>query len=346
MSVTGSSLGRVSTTPSAPSSLCSSMNTTVNSKFGSLSEGLATRMSSAGGHVHLRVCHDQCRVGRHSSRRPRHRRPRPAGWSRSGRRPDDVRRVRRSRHGGGHRRHRPAPAKRRPGRAGGLRPRGRSDRHDCQHLSIAGVKTGLLGSAAIVEVVADRVDAGVLPAPVVDPVLVDGRGHRFVGEEIEQAYRERLLPAAVAITPNLGEASLLAGRPLVSVVTSTQSLTNSPALAPPMWSSPAGPTAATAVDVLVRADGTIDHLESPWIDTVHVRRSGCTFAAATAAALAATRMRSAHPSGEGVRHGSAAGIAVGRSRRAGRLPTGSPVSGPVLAESVGEPQSTCSHSSP
>ena len=43
MSVTGNSLGRVSTTPSAPSSLCSSMNTTVNSKFGSLSEGLATR---------------------------------------------------------------------------------------------------------------------------------------------------------------------------------------------------------------------------------------------------------------------------------------------------------------
>ncbi|NDH11680.1 MAG: hypothetical protein EBY44_08150 [Actinobacteria bacterium] len=35
-----------------------------------------------------------------------------------------------------------------------------------------------------------------------------------------------------------------------------------------------------------RADGTIDHLESPWIDTVHVRGSGCTFAAATAAGLA------------------------------------------------------------
>ena len=126
-----------------------------------------------------------------------------------------------------------------------------------------------------------------LPAPVVDPVLVDGRGHRFVGEEIEQAYRERLLPAAVAITPNLGEASLLAGRRWRASSTSTRSLTNSPALAPPMWSSPADPTrGARAVDVVVRADGTIDHLESPWIDTVHVRGSGCTFAAATAAALA------------------------------------------------------------
>ena len=40
--------------------------------------------------------------------------------------------------------------------------------------AVAAVKTGLLGSAEIVDLVADRVDAGSLPAPVVDPVLVDG----------------------------------------------------------------------------------------------------------------------------------------------------------------------------
>ncbi len=153
--------------------------------------------------------------------------------------------------------------------------------------SIAGVKTGLLGSVAIVEVVADRIEAGVLPAPVVDPVLVDGRGHRFVGEEIEQAYRERLLPAAVAITPNLGEASLLAGRSLASVVDVDTVAHQLAGLGASNVVVTGGSNrGARAVDVLVRADGTIDHLESPWIDTVHVRGSGCTFAAATAAALA------------------------------------------------------------
>ena len=213
--------------------------------------------------------------------------------------------------------------------------------------SIAGVKTGLLGSAAIVEVVADRIEAGVLPAPVVDPVLVDGRGHRFVGEEIEQAYRERLLPAAVAITPNLGEASLLAGRRWRASSTSTQSLTNSPALAPPMWSSPADPTAAPAVDVLVRADGTIDHLESPWIDTVHVRGSGARSQPRRLRPLLAARMRSTRS----VRRRRSSRIGCGP--RSGSISVGRPgcpldlrVSGPVLAESVGEPQSTCSHSSP
>ena len=154
-------------------------------------------------------------------------------------------------------------------------------------LPIAGVKTGLLGSAAIVEVVADRIDAGVLPAPVVDPVLVDGRGHRFVGEEIEQAYRERLLPVAVVITPNLGEASLLAGRPLASIVDVDAVADQLAGLgASNVVVTGGSDRGATAVDGLLRADGTIDHLESPWIDTVHVRGSGCTFAAATAAGLA------------------------------------------------------------
>ena len=152
--------------------------------------------------------------------------------------------------------------------------------------SIAGVKTGLLGSAAIVEVVADRIEAGVLPAPVVDPVLVDGRGHRFVGEEIEQAIASAFFQRRWRSPRTSARHRCSPDARWRASSTSTRSLTNSPALAPPMWSSPADPTARPAVDVLVRADGTIDHLESPWIDTVHVRGSGCTFAAATAAALA------------------------------------------------------------
>jgi len=152
--------------------------------------------------------------------------------------------------------------------------------------TIAGVKTGLLGSAAIVDVVADRIDAGVLPGPVVDPVLVDGRGHRFVAEEIERAYRERLLPSAVVITPNLGEASLLAGRPLASVVDVDAVADQLAGLgAANVVVTGGSDRGAAAVDVLVRADGTIGHLESPWVDTAHVRGSGCTFAAATAAGL-------------------------------------------------------------
>ncbi|NIR37981.1 MAG: bifunctional hydroxymethylpyrimidine kinase/phosphomethylpyrimidine kinase, partial [Actinobacteria bacterium] len=65
--------------------------------------------------------------------------------------------------------------------------------------------------------VADRVAEGALPPPVVDPVLVDGRGGVMFGPEVERAYRDRLIPAAAVVTPNLAEASLLIGRELSRV---------------------------------------------------------------------------------------------------------------------------------
>lgn len=154
-------------------------------------------------------------------------------------------------------------------------------------LPIAAVKIGLLGSADAVELVADRIGAGLLPAPVVDPVLVDGRGQRFVGSDIEAAMRARLFPVAAVVTPNLGEVSVLTSSPVGSpddVV----------ALAPDLASLGADLVVATggaapgdrAVDVAVTADGSVHRIDAPWIDTPNVRGSGCTFAAAITAALA------------------------------------------------------------
>ncbi|MEO0491995.1 MAG: bifunctional hydroxymethylpyrimidine kinase/phosphomethylpyrimidine kinase [Actinomycetota bacterium] len=152
---------------------------------------------------------------------------------------------------------------------------------------IAAVKAGLLGSAAVVDVLVDRVESGRLPAPVVDPVLVDGRGRRFVADEVERAYRDRLLPAAAVVTPNLGEASLLAARPLASVVEVDAVADRLAALgAGTVVVTGGSDRGHTAIDVIVQADGSVEHLESPWVDTPHVRGSGCTFAAATTVGLA------------------------------------------------------------
>ena len=152
--------------------------------------------------------------------------------------------------------------------------------------TVDAVKTGLLGSAAIVDLVADRIDDGRLPPPVVDPVLVDGRGNRFVGSDIERAYRERLIPAAAVVTPNLREAALLAGRPLAEIGDVDEA-------APALAALGAGHVVVTggadaserALDAVVGPDGAVTHLSGPWIETPHVRGSGCTFAAATTAGL-------------------------------------------------------------
>ena len=76
---------------------------------------------------------------------------------------------------------------------------------------ISAMKTGMLRQPEVIEMVAERVEAGDLPAPVVDPVMVDGRGVRFIDEAVFEAYRDVLFPLARVITPNRAEAEILVG---------------------------------------------------------------------------------------------------------------------------------------
>lgn len=77
-------------------------------------------------------------------------------------------------------------------------------------LPVAAVKTGMLGSAEVVELVARRVRAAAVPL-VVDPVLVATSGAVLGGAEVVRAYREHLLPVATVATPNSDEALALLG---------------------------------------------------------------------------------------------------------------------------------------
>ncbi|MEZ5244322.1 MAG: hydroxymethylpyrimidine/phosphomethylpyrimidine kinase [Acidimicrobiales bacterium] len=139
--------------------------------------------------------------------------------------------------------------------------------------SVAAVKVGLLFDAAQVAVVAERIADGRLPAPVVDPVMVDGRGDRFVAAEIEAATRDLLFPRAAALTPNRAEAALLGADPAALA-----------ALGAGLVVVTGGGAGAT--DLLVWPDATTVELLGPWIETANVRGSGCTFAAAMTSGLA------------------------------------------------------------
>ncbi|WP_110182037.1 bifunctional hydroxymethylpyrimidine kinase/phosphomethylpyrimidine kinase [Nocardioides solisilvae] len=78
-------------------------------------------------------------------------------------------------------------------------------------LPVAAVKTGMLGSAEVVRLVAERVGRAGLPL-VVDPVLVATSGAVLGDAEVVAAYREHLLGWATVATPNVDEAAALAGR--------------------------------------------------------------------------------------------------------------------------------------
>ena len=80
-------------------------------------------------------------------------------------------------------------------------------------LPVAAVKLGMLGSIEMVETVLDILaDHPQLPL-VCDPVLRAGGGGALGKDEVGYAIRERLLPRATIVTPNLPEARILAELP-------------------------------------------------------------------------------------------------------------------------------------
>ncbi len=166
-------------------------------------------------------------------------------------------------------------------------------------LPVRSVKTGLLGTPEIVEVVGRRAAAGDLPRLVVDPVMVASTGRIFLVEEGIEAYRTHLLPHALIATPNLWEAALLADRAPTGEedVEAMADMARRIYELGPTWvlvkgghlpgvESQSGVTPpAQVADVLF--DGTeVTVLTGGHVDTVNTHGTGCSLSAAIAAHLA------------------------------------------------------------
>lgn len=78
-------------------------------------------------------------------------------------------------------------------------------------IDVAAVKIGMVGSAKSVATVADCLSQWRPPLVVLDPVMVSKSGHRLIDDAAVAALRERLLPLASLVTPNLPEAAVLLG---------------------------------------------------------------------------------------------------------------------------------------
>jgi hydroxymethylpyrimidine/phosphomethylpyrimidine kinase len=78
-------------------------------------------------------------------------------------------------------------------------------------LEVRGCKTGMLATRELVELVASSIREAELSNYVLDPVMVATSGDRLLDADAEQAIVQHLLPLCAVVTPNLDEASLLAG---------------------------------------------------------------------------------------------------------------------------------------
>src|SRR6187397_1053225 len=70
-------------------------------------------------------------------------------------------------------------------------------------IGVDAAKTGMLASAGIVEAVAGVVEELEIPNLVVDPVFVSKHGHRLLEQDAVSALRDRIVPLATLVTPNL-----------------------------------------------------------------------------------------------------------------------------------------------
>jgi len=151
----------------------------------------------------------------------------------------------------------------------------------------AAVKTGMLSSPEIIELVASAVEEHRLRALVVDPVMVAKGGHRLLRDDAVGALRERLVPLALVITPNLPEAEVLLDREVRSRAEMERAARDLLALGCRAVVLKGGHAEETerADDVLF--DGReLAWLRSERIPTRNTHGSGCAFSAAIAAELA------------------------------------------------------------
>jgi hydroxymethylpyrimidine kinase/phosphomethylpyrimidine kinase len=147
-------------------------------------------------------------------------------------------------------------------------------------------KTGMLGTPEVVKAVTAKAHSGVLPQLVVDPVLVASSGDPlFAGDGVKDSYIE-LIAGARVVTPNIPEASLLAGEWLDDLEAMEWAARHLQGLGPELVVVKGGhKPGSEAVDVAF--DGrAVTLLRSPWVATRNVHGTGCSFAAAIAANLA------------------------------------------------------------
>jgi hydroxymethylpyrimidine/phosphomethylpyrimidine kinase len=80
-------------------------------------------------------------------------------------------------------------------------------------IEIKAVKIGMLSRPEVIEVVADALVRHRARRVVLDPVMVAKGGDRLLGLDAIATLRDRLLPLATVITPNLPEAGVLLDQP-------------------------------------------------------------------------------------------------------------------------------------
>jgi hydroxymethylpyrimidine/phosphomethylpyrimidine kinase len=148
------------------------------------------------------------------------------------------------------------------------------------------VKSGMLGSAEVVEAVAAGLARHALPNYVLDPVMVATSGDRLLDRDAAALVARRLVPLAALVTPNLDEAAVLVGEPVDSVPAMERAARALLRLGARAVLVKGGHLDGEEVVDLLAAGDTTRRFPHPRLETTSLHGTGCTLSAAIAAGLA------------------------------------------------------------
>lgn len=154
-------------------------------------------------------------------------------------------------------------------------------------IGIDAVKTGMLGSPAIIELAANTIEQHQLKNVVIDPVMVCKGADET--EELQpentKSLREVLVPKATVVTPNLFEAAKLSQMAPITTLEQMKEAAEKIHALGARYVLVKGGSKLNAIDILY--DGqNFEMLETQKIDTTYTHGAGCTYSAAITAELA------------------------------------------------------------
>lgn len=154
-------------------------------------------------------------------------------------------------------------------------------------LAVDAVKIGMLSNPGTIVAVADGLKKYRQERIVLDPVMVAASGDRLLAPEAVEILRNRLIPQALVITPNLPEAAVLLNQPQAQdeagMRAQGERLLKLGARA--VLIKGGHGEGAESVDFLI-APGNVLRLAAPRIATDNTHGTGCTLSSAIAAGLA------------------------------------------------------------
>ena len=164
-------------------------------------------------------------------------------------------------------------------------------------MPVDALKTGMLGTKKMVELLGEYLCQRAYGCLVVDPVMVATSGHRLLAEDATEAYREVMVPLSDILTPNIPEAALLLGEDVPPATTvhdmrsQAEELCSRGATAVLLKGGHLGTRSSGVHDVLALRTGEgrgiqLHEFSHDFVSTPHTHGTGCTLSAAITAHMA------------------------------------------------------------